>query len=64
MIFPKKLVTFYKQNNPSDFCSAWVNYNEEGCLVNITNFHGEILNLLSDGTILLNKNIWIPKNNL
>jgi len=36
------LIVFYKKNISRN-CSAWANYNKEDNLINIKNFHGEIL---------------------
>ncbi|ENV48841.1 hypothetical protein P255_02807 [Acinetobacter brisouii CIP 110357] len=63
MIFPRKLITFYKKDNPSVQRCAWANYNDDGFLINITNYYGKVLKL-QDGKVYIRGEIWILKGHL
>ncbi|WP_227591218.1 hypothetical protein [Acinetobacter shaoyimingii] len=64
MKFPKVLVTFYKEQDPSKCRCAWVNYNEDGCFINVTSYYGKVLQVSNDGKVKINNDVWVSKMNL
>ena len=61
VIYPQKLVTFYKLESPDIQRGLWANYDKNGIFINLTNYYGKELTLLEPNRVNIDGKVWVCK---